>query len=88
MSTSRRCDIWLATDKKWYMVLGNFEYAYDDADCTVYGPFDSRDDLEKELDRHSNPGCLTVNEWGTIPPPVVRETKSVIKRKRAQRRIK
>lgn len=81
MSMSRRCDIWLATDKKWYMRLGNFEYAYDDWECTVYGPFDTEEALEKELDRHSNPGGSFTDRSGRIPPPVI-ESKSVMKRRK------
>jgi hypothetical protein len=27
MSMQRRCDIWKANDQKWYMILGDFEYA-------------------------------------------------------------
>jgi len=81
MSLSRRCDIWLATDKQWYMVLGNKEYAYDDHECTTYGPFATEEDVEKELDRHSNPGGSTTDRSGRIPPPTQPKSKP-IRRKR------
>ena len=41
MSQERQCRIWKATDEKWYVELGNFEYAYESRDCTRYGPFNS-----------------------------------------------
>ena len=92
MSMSRRCDIWLATDKQWYMVLGNKEYAYDDHDCTAYGPFPTEEAVRKELDRHSNPGSLNRDVSGRLPPPspriANRKSKSVLKRKSIQTRIR
>jgi hypothetical protein len=69
MSQQRRCDIWKATDSKWYMRLGDFEYAEERGDCTCYGPFESMEEVDKELDRHSNPGGSNINESGTKPPP-------------------
>ena len=41
MSQERQCQIWKATDEKWYLEIGDFEYAYDSEHCTRYGPFDS-----------------------------------------------
>jgi hypothetical protein len=70
MSTPRRCDIWKATNDKWYMTLGDFEYAYEDDDCTTYGPFKDCGAVEDELDNHSNPGGSWVDESGTKAPPV------------------
>lgn len=69
MSQQRRCDVWKASDGKWYMTLGNFEYAEEDADCTNYGPFDSLEKAEDELDNHSNPGGMSTDESGTMDPP-------------------
>jgi len=56
MSQSRHCAFFPATNNKWYMELGDFEHAEDASDCTTYGPFDSLELAEKELDNHSNPG--------------------------------
>lgn len=69
MSTQRRCDFWKATDGKWYLLLGNFEYAEDEEDCTCYGPFSSQEAAEKELDNHSNPGGWNEDDSGKRPPP-------------------
>lgn len=69
MSMQRRCDIWKANDQKWYMVLGDFEYAEETEDCTTYGPFDTEAKLMQELDNHSNPGGYSYDDSGTLPPP-------------------
>lgn len=66
MSCSRRCDIVKDTKGQWNLVLGNFEYAYDDSDCTVYGPFKSAEAAEKYLDDNfSNPGAMNEDDSGT-----------------------
>ena len=69
MSLQRRCDIFKATDNQWYMILGNFEYANDTEDCSVYGPFGSQEATFKELDNHSNPGGMSVDDSGLEPVP-------------------
>lgn len=69
MSMMRACDIWKASNQKWYVTLGNFEYAYDESDCTVYGPFANKESAEKELDNHSNPGTICYDDNGTVAPP-------------------
>lgn len=69
MSLQRRCDIWLATDKAFYMLLGDHEYAEDSCDCTAYGPFVSEEKAWGELEFHSNPGGGSVDRSGTRPPP-------------------
>jgi hypothetical protein len=51
------------------MILGDFEYAEEDCDCTTYGPFASRDAVEDELDNHSNPGGSWEDDSGDRPPP-------------------
>ncbi len=62
--------MWLATDGKWYMVLGIDEDDYDDDRCVVYGPFASEDACHEELDdNHSNPGAYCSDDSGTLPPP-------------------
>jgi hypothetical protein len=65
----RRCDITKCSDGKWYMVLGDNEYAYDDWNCTTYGGYDTEEEVWKELDNHSNPGGMDVDRTGTQPPP-------------------
>ena len=69
MSTMRECSIFKAKDGRWYMLLGNFEYAFDPSDCTMYGPFASEEDAIKELDYHSNPGGYSVDDSGVATPP-------------------
>ena len=69
MSTSRRCDIYKAKDGKWYMFLGNYEYAWDIEDCTAYGPFADEEAAIKELDNHSNPGGWVTDKSGTREAP-------------------
>jgi len=59
------------TDGKWYMLLGNFEYAHDVEDCTFYGPFESLDDTNSYLaDNFANPGAVLEDDEGTFPVPV------------------
>jgi len=69
MSMSRRCDIWLANDGKWYLRLGKFEYAYDDYDCAIFGPFNTEKGLRMELNNHSNPGSEWYDPSGKENPP-------------------
>lgn len=70
MSCQRACEIWFATDAKWYMMLGNFEHAYDAEDCTFYGPFTSEQAVDQFLSRNfSNPGGSSTDDTGTCPPP-------------------
>lgn len=69
MSQQRRCDIWKATDGKWYLTLGDFEWAEEDSECTTYGPFSTEEDAEGELDNHSNPGGSCTDDSGTRQPP-------------------
>lgn len=71
MSCSRRCDFDKCSDGKWYLTLGDFEYAEDDHDCSVYGPFNSFEAAEQELRRHSNPGSFCTDDRGTRKPPKV-----------------
>jgi len=52
------------------MILGNFEYAEDYGDCTVYGPF--RNDRAVELylnSNFSNPGGYYYDDSGIEPAP-------------------
>lgn len=69
MSMSRRCDFFKAVNGKWYVELGNREYAYDHHDCTIYGPFDSEEAAEGELEHHSNPGSSSSDDRGVRPVP-------------------
>lgn len=70
MSQTRRCDISKAVDGKRYMILGNYEYTLHDRDCTTYGPFDSSDDVQTELNEHQNPGGFSVDPNGTMLVPL------------------
>lgn len=75
MSCMRRCDIWKATDGKFYLLLGNFEHANDDEDCTAYGPFaDEEQAFQRACNTGpGNPGGSDTDESGTQPPPLVFE---------------
>jgi len=67
-SVSRYCHIYKAKNGKWYLELASREYAGRE-DATTYGPFDSEDDADKELDYHSNPGGLSFDRSGKKPVP-------------------
>jgi len=69
MSVLRQCTQFKATDGKWYMLLGNSEYAFEDWECTAYGPYDDIAGCDLELKNHSNPGCGEIDDSGTRPPP-------------------
>lgn len=70
MSVARRCDFFKATDSKWYCMLGDREYAYDDDDCTAYGPFSSeRAATEYIRDNFSNPGSSWTEDDSKTEPP-------------------
>ncbi len=70
MSCQRRCDVWKATDGRWYMALGRFEHADDDEDCDFLGPFSSAEAATRHLfQNYSNPGGYGEDDSGTMPPP-------------------
>jgi hypothetical protein len=68
MSTQRHCKVYLASNLKWYMELGDFEYARRD-NSTTYGPFNSEDEAYDELRFHSNPGGSMEDSSGRQSPP-------------------
>ena len=67
-STSRYCEIFKATNGRWYLLLGDFEYA-EWEDSTAYGPFSSENAADNYIRNFSNPGALDVDDSGTKPPP-------------------
>ncbi|MFK4136749.1 hypothetical protein ACI2KR_31450 [Pseudomonas luteola] len=70
MSQVRRCGMVLASDGKWYMELGDFEYAFDSQDCTWYGPFDSEEAASTYLYHNfTNPGGGEIDDSGVEAPP-------------------
>jgi hypothetical protein len=69
MSQARKCHIFKAVDGKWYMILGDREYAYEEHECTNYGPYDSEHEVHDELEYHANPGSYTTDDSGTKPVP-------------------
>ena len=74
MSQSRRCEIIKATNNRWYLVLGNFEYAHNDWDCTVYGTFNSEDSVWDYIHGHfANPGGGSIDSDGTITPEEIKK---------------
>lgn len=64
----RHCAFIKAKNGKWYLELGNFEYA-DSNDSTTYGPFDTEEAVEQELRLHSNPGGRWTDDSGTAEVP-------------------
>jgi len=70
MSMTRRDYRWLATDGKWYHQLGDFEHAHEDDECTIYGPFNSEDDIDRHLSDHFPSTSMSeTDDKGTQPPP-------------------
>jgi hypothetical protein len=70
MSSSRTCDFYLATDGKWYVMLGDHEYAYEDHQCIHYGPFMSEEKADDYVrNNHSNPGGSCSDDSGTANVP-------------------
>lgn len=71
MSQSRHCAMFKATDGKWYLVLGRYEYHYDEERDPFerFGPFADQEGADQELRRHANPGALSIDESGTYAPP-------------------
>lgn len=70
MSTQRHCTVYLANNDKWYMELGDFEYARKE-DSTTYGPFVSKEMAYNELRFHSNPGGSMIDDSGLREPPTI-----------------
>jgi hypothetical protein len=58
------------------MLLGDKEYAHDIDECTFYGPYETQELCEKELDYHSNPGSMSIDDSGkcSVPPNVTEPT--------------
>jgi len=67
-STSRHALIYKAKDKKWYLELGDQEYA-ERHQSTTYGPFNTEFLAEIELDNHSNPGGMRIDRSGKMKKP-------------------
>ena len=68
MSMSRYCEIWKASNGKWYLDLADEEYG-DWEDSTTYGPFPSEDGAYRHLRNFSNPGGFAVDDSGDLAPP-------------------
>jgi hypothetical protein len=70
MSVSRRCVFFKAVDGQWYCTLGDEEYAYEDHECTTYGPFPSEEEADQYVSRNfSNPGGSCSDDSGKAPVP-------------------
>ena len=67
-SIQRHCAIYKAKNGKWYLELADKEYG-EEYDATTYGPFDTEDDADGELQFHSNPGGFSVDSSGKTPVP-------------------
>lgn len=67
-STQRYAEIYMASDRNWYLALGNEEYA-DEDDSTTYGPFNSPDAAHNYMNRFSNPGSWDEDPSGKRPAP-------------------
>ena len=68
MSMMRYCEIVQATDLKWYVILGDWEYAYNKNECSVYGGFATEEKAMEELRSHANPGGYCVDPRGVVTP--------------------
>jgi len=79
MSMSRHCAFYKAPNQKWYLELGDFEHA-ESQDSTTYGPFDTLELAEKELNNHSNPGSSWTDEFNQRPVPTKSPNGTPIKR--------
>jgi len=67
-SMQRHCDMYLASDGKWYMELAAHEYG-DQHEADAYGPFPTQEACIDHLDNFSNPGGWGEDDSGTRPPP-------------------
>lgn len=67
-SLERHCFIYKSNTGKWWLELADEEYG-EHWDSTVYGPFSSAEEAEKELEQHSNPGSFHVDSSGQEPDP-------------------
>jgi len=85
-STARHAFIYKAKNKKWYLELGDQEYA-ERHQSTTYGPFDSEEAADKEIsDYHSNPGGMTIDRSGKRPVPKKSPNRRPIQKPVRQRR--
>lgn len=69
MSQSIACLFYLATDNQWYLNLGNFEYVYDDIDCTTYGPFKTMESAQKHLKHFPSTSSEEIDDSCSVSPP-------------------
>ena len=67
-STERHCDMYKATDGKWYVELAAHEYG-DHSEADTYGPFVDQAACVRHLDNFSNPGGWGEDDSGTRPVP-------------------
>ena len=80
-SMSRYCEIWKASNDKWYLDLADEEYG-EREDADTYGPFSSESAAEKYLDKFSNPGAMDLDDSGTRPPPTEAPNGSPVRKPR------
>ena len=67
-SSQRHCDMYMASDGKWYMELAGREYG-DREEADTYGPFPDQEACMDYLDNFSNPGGWGEDDSGTRKPP-------------------
>jgi hypothetical protein len=68
MSMDRHCIIYLASDGRWFLELGDRE-GDGPQDSTAYGPFPSMKAAEAELAHHGNLGRIRVDGTGMRAAP-------------------
>ena len=68
-SMQRHCDMYLASNGKWYMELADREYG-EREEATTYGPFVDQEACMDYLDNFSNPGGWGEDDSGSRPPPM------------------
>ncbi len=69
MSVMRGCEIYRANNGKWYLALNERENDFNPDNAIHYGPFNSEDEADEELNNHANPGGLMVDDSGKKEAP-------------------
>jgi len=63
------CEIWLATDEKWYVLLESDDDCDFETESEQFGPFDSKDDAFVAARKRGRPSMISVDDSGVQNPP-------------------
>ncbi len=69
-STKRHCDMYLASNGRWYMELADQEHGTLE-EAVSYGPFLDQEACVDYLNNFANPGGWGEDDSGTRPPPTL-----------------